>query len=357
MLHVTPLRYEHHREPLGIGESAPRLSWTVTTDLPGWSQAGYEIEFGDGTSTGRVESGESVLVPWPGPALAARERRSARVRVHGADGSASGWSDWSWAEAGLLRPADWSAGAAAPPLDLLGPPDGPALLLRREFTIEGPVARARLYVTAHGLYEAELNGVVIGDDVLAPGWTAYDRRLRYRTHDVTALLREGPNAVGATLADGWYRGRFGFNGGRTNSYGDRTALIAQLEITYADGSTAVVGTDGSWRCAPGPVTATGLYDGEAHDARLEPAGWSAPGFDDSAWLPADALGHDPSVLVAPSGPPVRRTETLRPQKVLTGPSGETILDFGQNLAGRLRIRVQGPAGHTVTLRHAEVLED
>nr|WP_184940235.1 glycoside hydrolase family 78 protein [Planomonospora venezuelensis] len=356
-MHVAAPGYEHHRVPLGIGESAPRLSWTVETDLPGWRQRAYEIELSDGTATGPVESGRSVLVGWPGTELASRERRGARVRVHGQDGSVSDWSPWSWAEAGLLEAADWRAVPAAPPRELLGAPDGPAPLLRRDFTVRGPVDRARLYVTAYGLHETEINGTVVGDEVLAPGWTSYSHRLRYRTHDVTGLLREGGNAVGATLADGWYRGRVGFEGGRTRVYGDRTALIAQLEITYTDGTTDVVATDGSWRCAPGPVTAASLYDGERHDARLLPPGWSRPGFDDASWLPADALPYDPARLVAPAGPPVRRVETLAPAEVTVSPSGRTILDFGQNVSGRLRIRVQGPAGHTVTLRHAEVLQD
>ncbi|AWS44114.1 alpha-L-rhamnosidase [Streptosporangium sp. 'caverna'] len=360
---VESPRFEHHRRPVGIGEPAPRLSWTVVTDdLPGWTQRAYEIEISDEsgatlTATGVVESEESVLVPWPGTELGSRQRRGVRVRVHGHDGSASDWSPWSWAETGLLEPVHWHAGAAAPPRELLGAPDGPALLLRRDFTVRGPVAAARLYVTARGLYEIEINGEAVGDEVLAPGWSSYSHRLRYRTHDVTALLRGGGNAVGATLADGWYRGRVGFNGGRTGVYGDRTALIAQLEITYTDGTTDRVVTDGDWRCASGPVTSASLYDGEAYDARLVPAGWSSAGFDDASWLPADVLDHDATLLVAPTGPPVRRTETLSPVETLTGPAGETILDFGQNISGRLRIRVQGPAGHTVSLRHAEVLED
>jgi alpha-L-rhamnosidase len=361
-LSVEPPRYEHHRQPMGIGEPAPRLSWTVTTDVPGWLQRAHEIEICDEdgtilTSTGVVESDRSVLVPWPGRGLGSRQRRGVRVRVHGRDGSAGDWSPWSWAETGLLDPAEWQAGAAAPPLELLGAPDGPALLLRRDFAVRGPVAAARLYVTAHGLYEVEINGQVAGDDVLVPGWTSYRHRLRYRTHDVTALLRDGGNAIGATLADGWYRGRIGFGAGKVGVYGDRTALIAQLEICYADGTTDQVVTDGDWRCAPGPVTAASLYDGERYDARLLPVGWSAAGFDDRSWIPADVLDHDPRLLVAPTGPPVRRVETLSPVEVLTGPAGETILDFGQNISGRLRIQVQGPAGHAVRLRHAEVLED
>jgi alpha-L-rhamnosidase len=356
LLNVEPPTFEHHQNPLGIGEPAPRLSWITITDLPAWRQRAYEIELSDGTTTGNVASGDSVLVPWPGRDLKSRERCGARVRVHGDDGSVSVWSPWSWAEAGLLDPADWRAAAAAPPRELLGPPDGPAPLLRRDFILRAPVASARLYVTAHGLYDLEINGVPVGDDVLPPGWTSYDDRLRYRTHDVTSLLHEGANAVGGMIADGWYRGRIGFLGGKTGVYGDRTALIAQLEITYTDGTTETVITDGDWLCAPGPITAASLYDGETYDARLLPEGWSRPGLDASAWLPADVLDHDPAILTAPTGPPVRRTETLAPVAVLTGPDGETILDFGQNIAGCVRLRVQGPAGHTVSLRHAEVLE-
>jgi alpha-L-rhamnosidase len=360
-LRVEPPTFEQHRHPLGIGESAPRLSWIIATDIPGWRQRAYEIELSDETgrtitATGRVESPESVFVPWPGAELGSRLRRDLRVRVHGGDGSVSDWSPWAWVETGLLQPGDWRARAAAPPRELLGSPDGPAPLLRRDFTVRAPVASARLYVTARGLYDVEINGTRVGDDVLAPGWTSYHHRLRYRTYDVTALLQTGGNAVGAMLADGWYRGRIGFRGGRTAVYGDRTALIAQLEITYLDRTTDMVVTDEAWRCAPGPVTAAGLYDGEKYDARLLPPGWSQPGFDATAWRPAEVLDHDPATLMAPDGPPVRRVETLRPVEVRTGPAGETILDFGQNISGRLRIRVHGPAGHTITLRHAEVLE-
>ncbi|GAA4079019.1 family 78 glycoside hydrolase catalytic domain [Nonomuraea soli] len=333
--HVRPPTFEHHREPLGIGEATPRLSWVVDTGLPGWRQQSYEIELSDGTTTGVVESSQSVLVAWPGAPLGSRERRGARVRVQDSD-----WSPWSWVETGLLRPSDWRAAAASPPRP--APPDGPAFLLRRAFTLTDPVA-ARLYVTAFGLYELEINGSRVGDAALTPGWSSYEHRLRYRTHDVTALLRAGSNTVEALLADGWYRGRIGFGGGRTEVYGTRTALIAQLEITEADGTLVTIGTDRTWQCAPSPVTATGLYDGETHDARREPTGW----------LPADELPYDPSVLVAPAGPPVRNTEVLEPVQVLDG----GIVDFGQNISGRLRITARGTAGRTVTLRHAEVLEN
>jgi alpha-L-rhamnosidase len=362
---VEGLRAERRDEALGIGAAAPCLSWVTATDAPGWAQAAYEIEVvdpstGRAASSGRVESAESVLVMWPAAPLLSRERRSVRVRVWGRDGTASGWSEPLAVEAGLLRPTDWTARFVTP--SPMHGDDGaeprPGSLLRRELTVTGPVDRARLYVTALGVYEVEINGRRVGDQVLAPGWSSYDHRLRYETFDVTELVRPGANAVGAWLAEGWYGGRLGWGEG-SHVYGDRLAVLAQLEITRADGTIEVVATDGSWRAAPGPIAASGIYDGETHDARREQPGWSSPGFDEDGhgWGGVAVVEHALSTLVARTGPPVRRTELVTPVGVTTSPSGKTIVDFGQNLVGRLRITVSGPAGTTVTLRHAEVLQD
>jgi alpha-L-rhamnosidase len=217
--------------------------------------------------------------------------------------------------------------------------------------------RARLYMTALGVYEMQLNGVTVGDHVLDPGWTSYHHRLRYQTFDVTSLLHEGRNAIGAILGDGWYRGRFGFDGGRRNIYGDRLALLAQLEITYANGTMEQIVTDETWRAARGPILASDIYDGETYDARRELPGWLSAGYDDRDWVGVRALDWDFTTLVAPNGPPVRRTQLLEPLAITTSPSGRIIVDFGQNLVGRLRITVRGQAGQTVTLRHAEILQD
>ncbi|MFF7475597.1 family 78 glycoside hydrolase catalytic domain [Streptomyces sp. NPDC008092] len=357
----TPV-FEHHREPLGIGEPAPRLSWRTETGVPDWRQSAHQVQITDAegtvtTDTGRVESAESVLVPWPGARLGSRERVGVRVRVWGeGESDPSPWSPVGYAETGLLEPADWTARPVTPDS---GTPDGPlpAALLRHDFDLAGPLASARLYCTAFGVYTAEINGTAVGDHVLSPGWTSYQHRLRYQTFDVTALLRPGRNTLGALLGEGWYTGRLGFGGGSRHLYGEHRALLAQLEIEYADGTTAVVGTDERWRTATGPVLRSEIYDGEACDARLEQPGWSTPEFDASGWRPVTELAAPTAELVAPTGPPVRRIEALRPAEVLTTPSGRTVLDFGQNLVGRLRIRVSGPAGHEVTLRHAEVLED
>jgi alpha-L-rhamnosidase len=360
-LRVAALRAEHRRDALGIGVARPRLTWLVETERRDWWQAGAAVECrgpARGGEAANVEVGgdESVLVAWPFATLRSRERVEVRVRVSGTDGSASDWSEPLPIEAGLLDPSDWSASFVTP-AERPAPGETPAWLLRRSFTVRPGLVSARLYVTALGVYEAELNGVVVGDEVLAPGWTVYDTRLRYATHDVAALLHEGDNAIGATIADGWYRGRLGFGGGRSGVYGDRLALLTQLELAYADGSVERVVTDDAWRAARSAVTATSLYDGVTVDARLLRPGWSDAGYDDAGWTPVERLDRDLATLIAPAGPPVRRIEERAPVAITTSPSGRTLVDFGQNLVGRLRIRVDGPAGTTVRLRHAEVLED
>ncbi|HEY0187227.1 MAG TPA: family 78 glycoside hydrolase catalytic domain [Cellulomonas sp.] len=366
------LRVEHHPQPaLGIGEDRPRLGWSVATAPATYRQDAYEVQWQIGLPGGPgragsavVQSAEQVLVPWPGPSLSARERASVRVRTHdagpGADGSTGGWGPWSapvLAERGLVA-ADWRALPIGP-----GYPEGDrgtrrAPLVRAEVEVPGStVLAARLHVTAHGLAEVELNGTRVGADALLPGWTPYDRRLRVFTFDVGDLVRPGTNAVGAWLADGWYRGRFGFEGGTWDIYGEHVALIAQLEV-QTDAGTVLLATDESWRSAPGPLTRASLYDGETYDARLHPTGWSEPGFDDSTWHPVAVHDFDPAVLAAPDGPPVRCTQELAPVSVTRTATGALLLDLGQNHAGRLRLRVPATEpGATIRVRHAEVLQD
>jgi len=357
---VSRLTAEHLAEAIGLGVSAPRLTWCTATEIPGWSQAAYELRItaADGTecSTGIVDSGESVLVPWPAPPLDSRERRTVQVRVVGRDSSSSPWSEPLTVEAGLLDADDWQAMFVGPAWDEDLETPQPCPYLRRSFTVPAPVTRGRLYVTALGVYELELNGRRVGDHVLAPGWTSYHHRLRYDTFDVTDAVQEGANVVGAVLGDGWYRGAL-VDILRRNRYGDRLALLCRLELTHADGTTTVVVSDDAWRASTGPILATGLYEGETYDARAELTGWSEPGYDDSAWTPVTTVEHDLATLTAPSAPPMRVTERVNPTGIVTSPSGRTIVDFGQNLVGVVELTVTGPAGTEITIRHAEVLQD
>ena len=195
----------------------------------------------------------------------------------------------------------------------------------------------------------------MGDQLFTPGWTSYNRRLQYQTYDVTSLLKAGDNVVGVLLGNGWYRGNLAWED-RRNLYGDRLAFLGQIEITYKDGRKETVGSDADWKAATGPLLMSEIYHGETYDARLEKAGWASAGFDDRQWARVRIVDHRKDDLIAPAGPPVRRISELRPVKIFKTPEGETVADLGQNMVGWVRLKVQGPAGTTVTLRHAEVLD-
>ncbi len=353
---VADLRVGRRRDGAPWTDGAtPPVSWRTATDATGWAQVAARLRLtrGDGAVQEHlVEGGDSVLLPWPFPPLRARERVTLGVTTTGSDGLASRPAAVE-AEAPLLTTADWSAAWVALP-DAADDRPGQ---LRRGFVLPAEPMRARLHVTALGAYEVELNGAVVGDEVLAPGWTSYRDRVLVATHDVTALLHAGENVVGAWLAGAWFTERYGFFGRATRAYAGPAALLAQLEVDLADGSRVTVGTDGTWTgSTAGPLLASGIYAGEEFDATRHDPAWSrtaaGPG-----WSPVRVL-PDPGVARQPAtAEPVRRTQEVAAVAVLTTPAGATVVDFGQNLVGRVRIRVQGPAGHTVTLRHAEVLED
>ena len=343
---------------IGIGESTPRLSWVTSNDF---EQIAYEIEVcrsGETARTGQVWSRASRLINWPAPPLASRARATVRVRVWGSDGSEPAWSVPLVIEAGLLLESDWASNFVSPSTAAPADEARPGYLLRAEFEAPEKVARARIYATAHGVYSLELNGVATNDDLLAPGWSSYRHRIRYQTHDVTESLQPGRNAIGAWVADGWYRGRLGFNGGLCDNYGTDVSLLAQLELTLEDDSVVVVPLDAEWVTADGPITAAGLYEGETFDARIAEDGWSQAGYDDSGWTKPALLAFSsfPAMVEAPTGPPVRVIERLAPVTVDRLPNGRIRLDFGQNISGKLEIELEAPAGHRVTLHHAEVIE-
>jgi alpha-L-rhamnosidase len=350
-------RFEHHavdRPVLGIGTAAPRLSWQLADAPEGYRQGAYEIEVrrsvGD-AETVEVGSAEQVLVPWPAAPLGSRESATVRVRVRGeaADDDWSPWSEAATVEAGLLSPTDWTARFISP--RGIGDIGAPAPVLRGVLALPSGAVRARLHVTAHGLHVPTINGQRVADEQLAPGWTAYEHRLRYQTYDVTDLLRSGENVVEVLLGNGWFRGRLGF-AGRNAFYGDRLALLAQLEVTTEDGGVHVLATDETWTARESGVLADDLYDGQRTDLRVGLFGRA-----DQPHHAVEVVDADLSRLVAPEGPPVRITDVLPAREVFTSPSGRTLVDFGQNVVGWVRLQARGlAAGSEVVVRHAEVLE-
>ena len=386
---LTPadLRCAYRVNPLGVAPGQVRLSWQLHGPGRNRAQSGYQVqvavdEAGQAMDpgpdwdravwdSGRVRSSDSAGIGYAGQDLRRGGRYAWRVRAWDERESVSQWSDPAWFEVELDPAAGWRASWIGQGWQraLNGPPaeDGPfdpvaralqpAPYLRREFTVDRPVAAARLYVTALGLYEMRLNGARAGDAVLAPGWTDYRQRIAYQTYDVTGLLRPGSNVLGAILADGWYSGFIGFDAKRAGGlYGTEPELLAQLLVRFAGGGETWVLTDSEWRVSSGAIRHADLLMGERHEQALEPEGWDRPGFDARGWSTVVRRDRDSVPLVADPGPPVRVTQELPARSVQRDAAGRFIADFGQNLTGWLRLQVPGPGTACVRIRHAEVLD-
>lgn len=374
-MNVTPiLRLEHYRSSntLGVDDKTPRLSWKIpqTSNSGVFVQSGYEVELskhnliGTHHVTSEIVTRASslcTLVPWPfKKLLQSRQAISVRVRLFDGQQRFSEWSSPARLETGLLAREDWTCERITAPWSSADSGPVPEHLYRKPFNLDGSIQQARLYITAQGVYEAELNGKRAGDEFMAPGWTSYEGRLQYQTYDVTRALIQGRNCLGVRVAEGWFCGRIGFEGGHRNIWGPHVALLAQLEIAYTDGHVVKISTDGSWEVAEGPIRLAEIYDGEKYDATREIPLWSSPLADMSAvWHSVKEMTPLPAStdLVAGFVEPVRRVRTLQPKGLIKTPSGKTIVDFGQNLVGYVSLSgLVGNRNHKVTMSHAEVLE-
>ena len=410
---VCALRCEYLENPVGIDETAPRLSWHVESGKRGQKQTAYRILVASSSEmcnpgqtdlwdSGRIDSNQTIHVEYAGKPLASRQRCFWKVKAWDRKGVESEWSETARWSMGLLADSDWSASYISyrddTPIfkrrDSLFLP--PVRNYRKEFSSDKTIKNATVYATALGIYELELNGKPVGDAYFAPGWTDYRQRAYYKAYDVTDLIRNGANAIGASVADGWYSGYVAYGlltGIGTEkigryTYGKTPSLMTQLEIEYEDGSRRVIATDRSWKVTgEGPIREADLLMGEFYDARTEIPGWSTAGFDDSGWENAifaeengrpiamfyeagepGPNGETPKIeaferdlgfrkpkLEAFPGVPVRVTQEIRPVEITKRAEGTYVFNLGQNFAGNIRLKVKGPEGHKVTLRYGEML--
>ncbi len=386
---VTNLRCEYSADPLGIDVVQPRLSWKLDSPWRGQKQTAYQVlvaseekrlveDKADLWDSGKVASDQSIHVVYAGKPMAARTRCYWKVRVWDRDDKPTAFSETAVWEMGLLAPEDWQAkwisaprGEGVPPLsapsskgkeqgqDALATGDKspqPAPLFRKAFTLAKRVHSARIYICGLGYYELHLNGAKVGDHVLDPAFTRYDRRALYVTYDVTRQLRKGPNALGVILGNGWYnmhtRCVWDFD---KAPWRDRPALLCQLEITFDDDSKMVVVSDPTWRVTTGPLVFDSIRNGEKYDARLEKAGWDAADANDTGWPIAQVVPGPKGKLTAQMMPPIKVNKMIKPVKLTEPKPGMYVFDMGQNMAGWVRLRVFGPAGHEVVMRYGERL--
>ena len=350
--------------PIGIGISSPQFTWQLKSDKRNVMQSAYEIRVGSNLSdfkkgkhlewnSGKILSDESVHVKYKGSALQSAKKYFWQVRVWDNDGKTSGWSEVAFFQTGLLNNNEWKAKWIEPAFtDTV---DQPSPMFRKQFSADKKIKSAAVFITAHGLYEAQINGHRIGDDYFMPGWTSYNKRLQYQEYDVTNLVKQGINAIGVTLGDGWYRGHLAWDDNK-NIYGKDISLLLQLMITYNDGSTKTIVSDESWKSTTGSIRSSSIYDGETIDARLKKTGWTMPDYDDSKWSGVNVENFTKDNLIKTINEPATKHETFKPVKIITTPKGEKVIDFGQNLVGWIMLKVNGNSGDTIIIKHAEVLD-
>lgn len=365
------LRCEYLQNPLGIDVLRPRLSWIARqafSDTHDAVQTAYQVLVATSRDRltiakadlwvgPRTESDRMSQIEYEGKALQPHQECWWTVRIWDGAGRPSRWAAPQRWSMGPLSAENWGGAWIEDPTEAPGGEALPAPMLRREFSVRGRVRRAIVYVSALGLVELHLNGKRVGDNLLAPEWTDYGIRVQYQAHDVTRLVREGSNALGALLGDGWYAGRIGLFPGRAH-YGRKPRLRLHLRIEMEDGSVQTIVSDAKWRSTlEGPIRSADILDGETIDARRAMPGWDQPGFDDGSWKQAGAVEAASPALVWQRNEPIRVVQELKPVAVTHPKPGITVYDLGQNMVGWVRLRLSGPAGGEVQVRHAEMLND
>jgi alpha-L-rhamnosidase len=355
-LTVSSLQTEGLINPIGIEENQPTLSWVINSSERGITQKSYEIKVFNGLvnefwNSGKIISQESINIKYQGPKVQSSTRYYWQVRVTDSNGNKSAWSPKAFWQTGLMDKSEIKATWIEGKKDIgtLSP------IFRKSFNIYKKIESATLYATAHGIYEAFINGKRVGESYFTPGWTSYGTRLQYQAYDVSNLLKEGNNALGAMVANGWYKGTLNWEP-RDKIYGDKLGFFSQLNLKYTDGTQEIVTTDKTWKTSTSGVLYAEIYNGETFDANKNLKNWSLPSFDDSKWDNILVANYSLSNLIPTINEPIKKQEIFSVKKAIKTPKGETVMDFGQNLVGWETIKLRGKKGDTVRIYHAEVLD-
>ncbi len=369
------LRTEYKIDPV-VDAVKPRLSWELNSNVRGQMQTAYQImvassaaqlaaDKADIWNSNKTMSNATNQVEFGGKALQSRAICYWKVRSWDKNGQVGAWSTPAKWEMGLLDKSAWKAEWIGNDLTSLGKGTvyhlPPAPFFRKETNLKSAIKNARLYVTSLGLYEFNINRKRIGKDYFTPGWTDYSKRVYYQTYDITADVKQGKNAFGAIVADGWYAGYLGYallvkNSVVKNFYGKTPLLKAQIEIEYTNGEKETIATNAAWKTNHGPIIEADILNGETYNANLMFENWNKIGFDDAKWKNSQVFPDKiDRQIEAYSGNPIRVFQELKTKKITEGVGGKYIFDLGQNFAGVVRLKVKGQKGDTITLKYGEVL--
>lgn len=353
---------EYLKNPLGLDVPAPRFSWKLESEKQNCMQGAYRIQVASDYEfcsivwdTGKVCSDQSVQIEYDGLEIESWTCYFYRVKAWDMDGVESQWSEAGTFETAMMNWTDWQAQWITPEYDFKAAKTA-CPVIRKEFQLSKKIERARVYVTAKGLYELRLNGKKVGFDYLTPGWTSYNKRILYQTYDVTEMVKVGGNAIGVVIGSGWYKGEVGWRS-RRNLYGGREALILELHLLFEDGTEKKILTDESWQSSyRGPILYNEIYHGEIYDSRKE-FDFDCFGCSFKDWFGVRVMGAErKDILHAQECPPVRERMIRNPERLIITPQGDKILDMGQEISGHVRFRVKGKAGERVILSHGEILD-
>lgn len=359
MSKIYDLTCEYKKNPMQIDIMKPRFSWKIASDDKNITQVSWQFEVINSRTDNTVwikeeNSNRTVHICYDGEQLEANTRYYVRVSSILSNGETVGSDGTDYFETGIFDKSEWNGIWIGKKDREKKDPLGNCPMFRKTITLDKDLIRAKIFISARGLYELSVNGKALDEYVLSPGWTKYDKRQQYLSYDATDIFKEGKNCVGVRLGDGWFNGDISFNH-QKHVYGDTISFASIIILEYTD-RTETVKTDETWKVSESGILKSSIYDGEMYDLTKEDSGWSLPEYDDGNWAFADIMKDSQALITGMVNEGTKRIETIKPIGIINAPNGDVLIDMGQNMTGWARITIDAKEGDRIHIKHAETLD-